>query len=192
MTFFELVSIEPAEARRSTQVSPVAQRGQPPSVEHVIVQTKNTGLVGILARTPICEHEMKKFFFFQNFRHAEYCFRQEENANCRTLCAKKCLTPCLNGAFFASAAGAAGFSSQNFTWMSSSADILSRLPRIQVTVAFAEIARTRGGMKSLYSFILFICINSKIPGRERHYSCPSAHFNLTVAAVPRRTVFAPE
>src|SRR5215467_4383901 len=36
----ELISIEPAEARRSTENSPVARRGQTSSVEHVLVQTK--------------------------------------------------------------------------------------------------------------------------------------------------------
>ena len=86
---YELVSIEPAEARRSTENSPVAQRGQPPSVEHVLVQTKNSRLVGILARTPIYEHEMKKFFFFQKFRRAEvFVFVKEQAEMPQALCKK--------------------------------------------------------------------------------------------------------
>jgi len=48
------------------------------AAEHFVVQTKNSGLVGILARTQLCEHAMKIFFseikylwsdaeFFQTF-----------------------------------------------------------------------------------------------------------------------------
>jgi hypothetical protein len=50
-----------------TETSYVARCGHPQSSEHLIVQTKNNGLVGILARTEFCEHTMKKFFSEQDF-----------------------------------------------------------------------------------------------------------------------------